>query len=101
MLNPNHSNFSSVRSKLTMNEFITLKSSKTTGVSRMLKLSDLSRPSAREPSQNDEQFKVVKLIGDQQKNISEILEGLNCQCGCRAEFKKILDLLMGKIYRLR
>lgn len=47
MLNHNHLNFSSVRSKLTMNEFVTLKSSKTTGFSRALKLSDLSRPSAR------------------------------------------------------
>lgn len=29
------------------------------------------------------------------------MAGLNCHCGCRAEFKKILVLLMGKIYKLR
>jgi hypothetical protein len=49
----------------------------------------------------DDQTKVVKLIGNQNQNIEEILLGLNCHCGCRPEFKKIISLLMGKIYKLR
>jgi hypothetical protein len=48
-----------------------------------------------------EQCKVVKLIGDKQQNIEEIMGGIACVCGCKAEFKNILNLLMSKIYRLR
>jgi len=29
------------------------------------------------------------------------MTGINCVCGSKADFKNILNLLMGKIYRLR
>jgi hypothetical protein len=44
---------------------------------------------------------VVKLIGDPEKNISELVEGLGCICGCKNEFKSVANLLMEKIYKLR
>lgn len=97
-----HLNFASLRSKPTSNEFLSIKSSKNTGISRTVKFGEFSRPSSlRDGFTVEDQLKVVKLIGNQNQNIEEILTGLSCHCGCRPEMKKILTLLMDKIYRLR
>ena len=44
---------------------------------------------------------MIKLIGDKENNIEEIIAEVNCVCGSKREIKGILSLLMGKIYRLR
>lgn len=67
------------------------------GVSKVTKMSG----SKGGCSVREEQCKVVKLIGDKQQNIEEIMGGIACVCGCKGEFRNILNLLMSKIYRLR
>lgn len=103
MLQTNHQlRVPSLRAKAAFGDFMSIRSSKNTGVSQTVKFGEHSRPiSICEGPAVDDQLKVVKLIGNQNQNIEEILDGLRCHCGCRAEFKKILTLLMGKIYKLR
>lgn len=85
-----------------MGDFVSIRSTKNAGIAPMIKFGELSRPTSIQSGGGiDDQTKVVKLIGNQSDNIEQILSGLKCRCGCRAEFKKILVLLMGKIYKLR
>jgi hypothetical protein len=100
--NHQYTNFASLKQKAVMGDFVSIKSTKNTGISPTMKFGELSRPvSIQGGAGLEDQMKVVKLIGNQSQNIEEILSGLKCHCGCRAEFKKILVLLMGKIYKLR
>ena len=45
--------------------------------------------------------KLLKLIGNKEQNIQEIVKGFGCVCGCKMEFKNVVVLLMDKIYKLR
>ncbi len=103
MLNSHqYANFSSLKQKTVIGDFVSIRSTKNTGACPTIKFGELSRPvSIQGGSDLEDQTKVVKLIGNQNQNIEEILGGLKCHCGCRAEFKKILVLLMNKIYKLR
>jgi hypothetical protein len=95
-------NFASLREKKPLGEFVSIRSTKNTGIAPAIRFGELSRPTSIQSGGGmEDQMKVVKLIGNQNDNIEEIISGLKCHCGCRAEFKKILVLLMGKIYKLR
>lgn len=102
LTNNQYSNFASLRAKQPVGDFVSIRSTKNTGIAPTIRFGELSRPtSIQSGGETEDQMRVVKLIGNQNDNIEEILSGLKCHCGCRAEFKKILALLMGKIYKLR
>ena len=44
--------------------------------------------------------RVIKFIGDMEENIENILQEINCKCGC-TEFREILVIFGDKIEKLR
>jgi len=66
MLQPDrYLNFASLRSKINLSEFVSIKSHKNAGISGTLKFREYSRPSTRDGGPIEDQMKVVKLIGNQ------------------------------------
>ena len=51
--------------------------------------------------QEGDSCKVVRLIGDKNGNVQQILGDIGCRCGAKIEFKNVLELMMNKIYKLR
>ena len=45
--------------------------------------------------------KLLKIVGNKERHVEKLIEGLECDCGGQGEFKKIVVLLMDKIYKLR
>jgi ferredoxin-fold anticodon binding domain-containing protein len=71
------------------------------GYSKVVRVSELyGGRSVLEDSVNG-RCKVIKMIGDKENNVEEIVEGIGCKCGCKTEIRNVVGLLMGKIYRLR